>query len=253
MKATTQIFIGCIGLMALAFCVTAQPKPDTDLIKRRIAQLHDADYAKRNAAVQVLASEPTTAEVALPLLKQELKRETDPNRCWWIKSAIQHCEENLPQPDEIFTSPDNSQGIRMNEPCKNADGPYVVVEHAGIRCWEMPKHEGNAWSYLYFIADDAFRQKAGTELVIELYYLDAGTGDFGLDYDSTDPQAPSNGAYENHSLKVNRLNTGQWRKVRFNITNARFRGSENCGSDFRFYNHGGSLLISFIRVWPVKV
>ena len=189
--------------------------------------MHDGDYARRNAAVQALSLDPDTAESALPLLKQELKEETDPNRSWWLKAAIQQCEEQLPKPGEVYATPDHSQGLQAS---LAADGSFTIVQHDGVQCWQTPKRVGNTWHYLYFIADDAFRQNGGSALVIQLEYLDAGSGEVALDYDSSNARAPVHGAYENHPVSVHRTNSGQWRIIRFRINDARFRGSENGGS-----------------------
>ncbi len=250
MKTINHVLAGLAVALMLTGCATAQTQSSSRSITQWIAQLHNCDYGKRNAAVQALSLNPDTAEAALPLLKQELKQETDPNRCWWLKAAIQQCEEQLPKPGEICATPDHSQGLQASQA---ADGSFAIVEHDGIRCWQTPKRIGKTWHYLYFIADDAFRQNAGRVLVIQLEYLDAGSGEIALDYDSSNARAPVHGAYENHPLSVRRTNSDQWRTIQFRIHDARFRGSENGGSDFRFYNGGDDLLVHSVRVWPVEV
>lgn len=251
MKATIHILAVLAILFAPAGYASAQPRDGSHTIRKCIRQLHAKDYAKRNAAIQSLTLDPATAEAAMPLLKQRLERESDPNRQWWLQTAIQKCEEALPRPGEIFATPERTDGLQVNAACKGGDGPFTTVGHNGVPCWQMPNHTGNSWSYLYFIADNAFRQKADSALDIQLTYLDAGTGDIGLDYDSTDRRAAVNGAYGNSSLTIHRINSGQWRTVLFHIHNARFQGSENGGSDFRFSVHGDPLLVHSVRVWPV--
>lgn len=250
MKKLIHILAGLAVMLTLTGCATAQPRSGSRAIAKWIDQLHDKDYAERNAAVQALSLDPDMAKAALPSLKRGLKRETDPNRCWWLKAAIQQCEENLPQPGEIYATPDHSEGLHVNEACKSGDGPFTITEHDGLRCWQMPNHTSKGWSYLYFVADDAFREKAEKVLEIQLEYLDKGTGNIGLDYDSTNLRAAVKGAYENYPLAVPRINSGQWRTVRYHINDARFRGSENGGSDFRFSIHGDALLVRSVRVWP---
>lgn len=252
MRPKNCLWVGLASLLVLTSCATAQAPAGSHSIKKWMAQLHNRDYAKRDAAVQALASEPNTVEAALPLLKRKLKEETDPNRQWWLEVAIQQCEENLSQPGEISATPEHSQGLQVNAGCKAGDGPYVIVVHNGIRCWQLPDHSGNSWSYLYFVADDVFRQKAKKVLDIQVTYLDTGTGAIGLDYDSTDTHAPFHGAYGNSPLTISRTNSGQWRTVCFHVNNARFRGSENGGSDFRFSVHGTPLLVRSVRVWPAS-
>jgi hypothetical protein len=213
-----------------------------DQIQNWIAQLGDPDFSKRENAVTQLAQHPTEA---LPVLKQALAT-TDNDRRWWIQSAIQECEENRHGPEEISASPDSADGLKVCEACKNGDGMFTVVERNGIRCWEVSK-KGN---YLYFSAGDEFRQKAIAALEIQVEFLDIGHGGIALDYDSTDKQALVSGAYKNHPVSIHCTNSGQWRSAIFHVSDARFQGSENGQTDFRFYNGGDDMIIHAVRVWP---
>lgn len=255
MKPARPIFVPCLlALLALADCATAQSLPGPRLpakapsesqIKDWVGWLHDPSYTKRNAALQALADQP---DAALPLLEKALKTEADPNRAWWLKAALQQCRENRLNPGDIFASPDRSAGLRVCEECKSGDGPFTIVEHDGVRCWQVPGKDGNKWSYLYFIADDTFRKQAGNTLEIQLEFLDAGAGKIVLEHDSTNAGAPDNGAFQTDPHVLRRSNSGQWRKERFHLTDARFQGSENCHTDFRFYNGGDDLLVRAVRV-----
>jgi hypothetical protein len=249
MKINSQV-LGCLlGLLAFMNFVLAQ-QPETSKaavvgqITKWIAQLNDSDYAKRNAAVLALASQ---ADDALPLLQQQLKTETGNHR-WWLSVAIQECDEKRTKPGEISASPTDAKGLQTCEACKAGDGLFVIVERDGVRCWEVPKKG----FYLYFSASDEFRQKAVTALEIQVEYLDIGTGEISLDYDSTNPKAAFNGAYENHSTVIHCTNSGKWRKTTFHLPNARFHGSENGQTDFRFNNGGDDMIIRSVRVWPSR-
>jgi hypothetical protein len=212
-------------------------------IHKWVVQLADSDFSKRESAINELARHPADA---LPALQPVLQTETDSDRRWWIQSAIQECEENQPKPDEISASPAGSKGLQVSEACKSGDGFFTNVEHEGTACWEVPKKN----SYFYFSASDEFRQKAETALEIQVEYLDIGTGTIGLDYDSSDKRSPFGEAYEHHSTFIHCTNSGQWRRGKFHLANARFRGSENCQTDFRFYNGGDDMIIRSVRVWP---
>jgi hypothetical protein len=249
MKIKIQV-LGCfLGLLAFTNVVLAQQSETSKAavigqISEWIAQLNDSDYAKRNAAVVGLASQ---ADDALPLLQQQLKAETG-NRRWWLSVAIQQCEEKRTRPGEISANPTNAKGLLVGEACKDGDGLFAVVERDGVPCWQVPR-KGN---YLYFSASDEFRKKKTTALEIQVEYLDAGTGEISLDYDSTNLKAAINGAYENHSKYIHCTNSGQWRKTRFHLPNARFRGSENGQTDFRFNNGGDDMIIRAVGVWPSR-
>jgi hypothetical protein len=211
-------------------------------IQKWIAQLADPDFSKRESAVNELAQHSASA---LPALEQALKTETGDDHRWWIQSAIQECGENQPKLDEISASPDGSEGLQVSEACKTGDGPFAVIERNGARGWEVSKKG----SFLYFSASDEFRQLAISELEVQVEYLDIGTGEIALDYDSTDRGAPVGGAYKNNSTVIHCTNSGQWRKARFQLPDAHFRGSENCQTDFRFYNGGDEMIIRAVRVW----
>ena len=60
-------------------------------ISALIKQLHDSDYAVRNAAVAALAHQPN---LALPLLRAA-REKADTDQRWWIDAAIQQIEESL--------------------------------------------------------------------------------------------------------------------------------------------------------------
>jgi hypothetical protein len=242
-----KVFLGLLASAGLVFAEQpelAKSAPAAQ-ITGWIAQLSDSDYAKRKAAVQSLATQPVAA---LPLLRQQLKNDTDTNHRWWLNVAIQECEAKCPKPGEISANPDAANGLIVGEACKSGDGLFAVVEREGVRCWEVPKKG----FYLYFSASPDFREKAYTALDIELEYLDTGTGRISLDYDSTNPRAAFNGAYENHSTVIRRTDSGQWRKKKFHLPNARFRGSENGQTDFRFNNDGDDMVIRSVRVWPTN-
>jgi hypothetical protein len=214
-------------------------------IQEWIAQLSDLDFSKRESAVNELSRYSTEA---LPALAQRLRSEKDSGRRWWINCAIQECEEDQPRPDEIFASPNSSNGLRVSEDCTNEDGSFTVVDRDGVRCWEVSKKG----FYLYFSSSYEFRQKAVNALAIQVEYLDIGTGTIALDYDSTDQRAAFHGAYENSPTVIHCTNSGQWRKTRFHLPNTRFHGSENCQTDFRFYNGGDDMIIHSVQVWPER-
>src|SRR5260221_14713182 len=110
---------------------TPTPKAEaTGQIKKWIAQLSDADYAKRNAAVAALATQP---DDALPLLQVALKTEADSNHLWWISVAIQECEERRTKPGEISASPDNFKGLQTCDACNGGDGMFFLVALDGGR------------------------------------------------------------------------------------------------------------------------
>ena len=143
---------------------------------------------------------------------------------------------------ELTATPDQSEGLAA---VYVADGQFTVAERGGTSCWSVPKKSS---SYFYLGIDGGFRPRTGEVLEIELEYLDIGSGEVGLDYDSRDLRAPLAGAYKHHPFTIHRANTGQWQKASFRFNDARFNGSQNEHADFRFYNGGDDLMIRSVRV-----
>lgn len=141
---------------------------------------------------------------------------------------------------EVVGRPGATDGLTT--PVTDGDGEFTIVERDGTRCWQVPKSRN-----LYLRVPDSFRPQPGKPLDIELEYLDVGSGEIVLEYDSTDIQAPLGGAYKKHPSVIRRGNRAQWQLGRFRVTDAGFGGSQNGGTDFRFYNGGDDLLIRVVR------
>jgi hypothetical protein len=155
---------------------------------------------------------------------------------------------NVPQ--QVTARPDGFNGLT---PIKNEDGEFTVVERSGGHRWLVPKHSSPNYFYLD-VADD-FLPKAGASVEIDLAYLDEGSGDIALDYDSSeirlsnaDLLLPDPGAFKRYPYALHRMNSGQWKLARFYVNDARFANRENGGTDFRFENEGDDLLISAVEV-----
>ena len=141
---------------------------------------------------------------------------------------------------QLEARPESLQGLT---PVPNPDGPFTTVYRSGVRCWAIAKNASPR--YFYLDVNDGFR---GAAMEIELVYLDSGTGEIALDYDSLDPNPKIESAYKRHANIVHRANSGQWRLASFPLRDARFTNRENGGTDFRFYNGGDDLIIRAVRV-----
>ncbi len=151
---------------------------------------------------------------------------------------------------QVTSRPDAFNGLT---PIKNGDGDFTIVERNGLHYWLVPKHDSPNYFYLD-VADD-FLPHPGTAVEIDLAYLDTGSGDIALDYDSSeirlsnaDLLLPDPGAFERYPYAIHRQNSGQWKLARFYVNDARFANRENGGADFRFENEGDDLLISAVQV-----
>lgn len=143
---------------------------------------------------------------------------------------------------EVLCTPQVSRGLAT---VGVDDGPVVVVEEGGVPAWRIAAHTPPR--YLYFAADDAFAPQGGG-LTVEVEYLDRGMGEFGLQYDSSDRNAPHWGAYRAAEGHAAREDSGRWRTQRFVLPDARLRNSQNGGADLRLFSPGDDLLVRAVRL-----
>ncbi|MBI4583110.1 MAG: hypothetical protein HY717_03700 [Planctomycetes bacterium] len=124
------------------------------------------------------------------------------------------------------------------------DGGTRAAEAAGRRCREN-ESMGRHHSYFYFkLKGDLL---PGGDAAIEVEYFDEGAGAWGIHYDSFDESQPHGGAYK--GLEPVRLEgSGAWKTKVFNLSDARFRGRENFGADFRVHATG-PLRLARLRAW----
>jgi len=140
---------------------------------------------------------------------------------------------------KVLGSPEENDGLRA---VKSGDGDFSVVEQDGEKCWLSRA------AYFYLDVKDEFRPKPGEMLDIEMDYLDRGTGEIVLEYDSTDIRATLGGAYKSYPNHLRRTNTGKWQVAHFYVKDAGFGGSENDGADFRFSHAGEDLIVRAVSV-----
>lgn len=86
--------------------------------------------------------------------------------------------------------------------------------------------------YIYFTVADDFMFNVEGAVEIEVEYLDVGTEQFWVDYDSWDPQAPIQGAFKS-AAPCSREDTGEWRTHVFRLLDARLANRQHQGADFR--------------------
>ncbi len=126
---------------------------------------------------------------------------------------------------------------------------YVSV--AGGQIQTMPfTIDGNTFDAIFstddlmhFQVDDGFlfQEVDGRDVTIEVEYLDSGTGNFEVEYDSTTSSTKASSA----ALLTN---SGEWRTHRFNLSDAYFGNSQTGNADFRLERAGGNLFVRRVRV-----
>ena len=104
--------------------------------------------------------------------------------------------------------------------------------------------------YIYLDVDDAFFHEDGVPLDVEFEFLDTGTGNIVLEYDSTDPRAPHDGAFK-PAAPVPVEGSEAWKTARVRLDDAAFTERSN-GCDFRLSAPSGDLVLHKVLVRKLK-
>jgi hypothetical protein len=156
-----------------------------------------------------------------------------------IPSRIKPCEA-LPRPDGAFLMMNrrpSGQGLSRPFLQGAPDGDHIRTDRA----------LGSEWQFIHFAISDEFMKEPASPVEVEIEYLDKGADMVSLDYDSTDPTAPINGAFKS-APGIPKTNTGQWKKAIFKLNDAKFANREHQGSDFRIYGSKEDLHVRRVEV-----
>lgn len=112
------------------------------------------------------------------------------------------------------------------------DGVTVATNLGGLECRALvPTQFGGRYSY--FRVDNSFKWADTMDLLAVVDFFDAAPGQFRLQFDGSDLQAPFQGAYTASPEVVTLSGSRTWRKAVFSLNRARLRNSQNGGADFR--------------------
>jgi hypothetical protein len=96
--------------------------------------------------------------------------------------------------------------------------------------------------FMYFNVDDRYLFGGSNPVSMTVTYFDRGTDTWALEYDSADGDRKSAGT-------VTKTGTNQWKKITFNLSDARFEGRQSHGNDFRINSNGdGDEIIHMVMV-----
>jgi hypothetical protein len=105
----------------------------------------------------------------------------------------------------------------------NADGHTQAVTVAGRSARTTLN------GYMYFgVTDDLVPAGSSHSATIDVDYFDQGTGQWSIQYDSSDPAQKYKA-----TASVANTGTGTWKTATFTIPDAGFSNRENAGADFR--------------------
>lgn len=121
----------------------------------------------------------------------------------------------------------------------SGDGQTVVASGVGRSARSLTGAPESL--YMYFDVDAGFAEEvhAGLNTIIEVIYLDAGSGQLNVQYNST-------GSSYKNSNAIALQNSNEWRTARFYLDDAFFGNRQNGGSDFRLT--GANIPIDRVRV-----
>jgi len=112
------------------------------------------------------------------------------------------------------------------------DGVTAATNLGGLECRAfLPTQFGGR--YAYFRVDNSFKWADTMEARVVVDFFDAAPGQFRLQFDGSDAQAPFQGAYSASPEVVTLSGSRTWRKAVFSLNRARLRSSQNGGADFR--------------------
>lgn len=156
-----------------------------------------------------------------------------------MPSRVKQCKA-LPRPVGAFLLMNrrpSGQGLTRPFLQGAPEGDHIRTERA----------LGSEWQFIHFAIADEFMREPGAPVEVEIEYLDKGTDIVSLDYDSTDPAAPIDGAFKS-APGIQKTNTGQWKTAVFRLDDARFANKEHMGSDFRIYGSKEDLHVKRVEV-----
>ncbi|WP_345349420.1 GH92 family glycosyl hydrolase [Actinoallomurus liliacearum] len=129
---------------------------------------------------------------------------------------------------------DTECGLRLRD---NGDGHTTPVTVGG----RSGRSTTDGSPYEYFDVDNTIVPGGHYTATVTIDYYDHGTGNWSLQYDSTD------GAYK-QSPSIAKTGTDTWKTATFTVDDAAFGNRENAGSDFRLANGGDVGTIGRVHV-----
>jgi hypothetical protein len=112
------------------------------------------------------------------------------------------------------------------------DGSSIATTAAGSPCRQL-SGGGRNTAFLYFIMDPTFKETSVSNVRIDIEYLDAPSGAFGIHYDASETSTSANPAYTRHNRTVTLRGSNTWNNATFYVHDGTFHNGQNSGADFR--------------------
>ncbi len=140
------------------------------------------------------------------------------------------------------------QGLRL---VNNEDGRTAPGEFAGSSCLSVVTTP-NLGHYLYFAADNSFKEKDPVDLTAEIEYCDGGAGILSLEYCGSDVTQAFHGGYTPAPEIVRLEGAKIWKTARFTLKASMLINSQNGGADFRFATTATDLKVRKVTLLKAK-
>jgi hypothetical protein len=149
-----------------------------------------------------------------------------------IKLTVPAADGQATVCDTLGTT-DTECGLSIHD---NADGHTQPVTVAGRSA------RSTLNGYMYFDVTNTLVPGGAYQATMQVDYLDQGTGNWSVQYDSSDPAQK----YKS-SAPIARTNTGTWKTATITLPDAGFSNRENAASDFRLAG-GPGFVVSRVHV-----
>jgi len=129
---------------------------------------------------------------------------------------------------------------------KGGDGPYWVA--SGEANGAIPMHK-----FFYFDVDDDFFQNERSDATVVIHYFDRGLGAVHVDYDSWDENSNGTPGSYKPSAHINKTDSHTWTSAAFYLSDPRFGGRENTGTDFRIVDDDSQMVLDKVVLQKGKL
>lgn len=171
---------------------------------------------------------------------QPAARIVDPHTFFALLERYEEDRDRYPRPvwkdATVSWEPGGEKGLR---PIPYEDGP-IRVESVASRRAVVSRGEGRN-RYVYLGVHDGFPAGEPENLVVEVTYLDSGTGRFAVHYNGTES------AYR-ATAPVKVGESGAWKTASVRLEGAQLANQQNACADLRLEHGGGTLAVSKILI-----
>ena len=155
---------------------------------------------------------------------EQLNKETD---------VLEEYNMSLEPPARIIFNEDyfyNLMNITLNTDPTKGDSYTKSELKKETACVFIPENQ-----YMYCQISDTYIAPEDNRVKVTITYLDEGTGEFGIHYNSSDEAFEGNARNYKNSMFEPRTNSGEWKTQSVVLEDASFNNKQNNGADMRVF------------------